>query len=106
MEEKKFNDVEKANEKKGRCIYAAPVARALIQRGFPLMDIKPNKENRNRTVFVFEETDDFNAVAESLLAEYIEKKKQRYDRERLNAMQREAVLPDYKQNSAFNDSNY
>lgn len=70
------------------------------------MDIKPNKENRDRTVFVFEETDDFNAVAESLLAEYIEKKKQRYDRERLNAMQREAVLPDYKQNSAFNDSNY
>lgn len=105
MEEKKIENVS-ANEKRGRCIYAAPVARVLIQRGFPLMDIKPNKENRDRTVFVFEETDNFNAVAESLLAEYIEKKKQRYDRDRLNAMQREAVLSEYKPDGAFNDRNY
>lgn len=106
MVEKKFNDVEKANEKKGRCIYAAPVARSLIQKGFSVMDIKPNKENRDRTVFVFEETDDFNAVAENLLADYIEKKKKKYEQKHLNELQREAVLPDYKQNSVFNDSNY
>lgn len=104
MEEKKFNYVE--NEKKGRCIYAAPVARALIQKGFAVMDIKPNKENHDKTVFVFEETDDFNAAAEGLLLEYIDKKNKAYERKRLNSMQREAILPDYKKNSAFNDSNY
>ena len=31
MEEKKIENVS-ANEKRGRCIYAAPVARVLIQR--------------------------------------------------------------------------
>lgn len=107
MEEKKFNDIEKANEKKGRCVYAAPVARALLHRGFSVIDIKPNKADRNRTVCVFEETDNFNAALEEVLSEYIEKKEAKAEQKRLNAMQREAAeIADYVPTGRFNDSNY
>lgn len=79
-------------EKKGRCIYAAPVAREFVRRGFKIIDIKPNKENRDKTVFVFEETNDFNAALEEILNEYSERKAQRMEKKRLNELTRKTFL--------------
>jgi hypothetical protein len=33
------------------------IARQLLHKGNPIYDIKPKKENKNETVFVFEDTD-------------------------------------------------
>lgn len=43
---------------KGKSIFSAGVARWLIKRGHKIIDIKPDKKNRNyhKTIFVFEET--------------------------------------------------
>ena len=43
---------------KGKLIFSAGVARWLIKRGHKIIDIKPDKKNRNyhKTIFVFEET--------------------------------------------------
>ena len=43
---------------KGKSIFSACVARWLIKRGHKIIDIKPDKKNRNyhKTIFVFEET--------------------------------------------------
>lgn len=38
-------------------ILSASVARELIKNGFVLKDIKPNKNDRKKTVFVFQKTD-------------------------------------------------
>lgn len=91
MEEKKIENVS-VNEKKGRCVYAAPVARELIRRGFVVIDIKPNKENHLQTVFVFAETDDFNAALEEILNEYAERKAKRMENRRLNELTRKTFL--------------
>lgn len=91
MEEKKFENIS-VNEKKARCIYAAPVARELLRRGYVITDIKPNKENHDKTVFVFEETDDFNSVLEDVLVDYNEKKEKKSERRRLNEVMRKTFL--------------
>lgn len=43
---------------KGKSVFSAGVARWLIKRGHKIIDIKPDKKNRNyhKTIFVFEET--------------------------------------------------
>jgi hypothetical protein len=33
------------------------IARQLLHKGNPISDIKPKKENKNETVFVFEDTE-------------------------------------------------
>lgn len=95
MDEKKIMETDTGkttSEKKGRCIYAAPVARALIRREFKVIDVKPNKENHDKTVFVFEETDDFNAVLEEILNDYGERKAQKMENKRLNELTRKTFL--------------
>lgn len=42
---------------KGKLIFSPRIARALIQRGFHVIDIKPRKENPGQTIFVFAESD-------------------------------------------------
>lgn len=54
---------------KYRCVYSAAVARKLIHGGFFIADIKPNKDNRDKTVFVFEASEKFNTALRSVLAE-------------------------------------
>lgn len=91
MEEKKIENVS-VNEKKGRCVYAAPVARALVKRDFKVIDLKPNKENRDKTVVVFEENSAFNAALEEILNEFAEKKARRLENKRLNELERATFL--------------
>lgn len=41
------------NQKEAITIFTADVARHLIRNGYILLDIKPNKENKDRTLFIF-----------------------------------------------------
>lgn len=42
-----------------KSIFTAGVARYLLKLGNPIYDIKPDKKNNNKTIFIFEETDKF-----------------------------------------------
>lgn len=42
-------------------IFSPRIARKLIAAGFTVVDIRPNDENRDKTVFIFEGTDEFYA---------------------------------------------
>lgn len=42
-----------------KSIFTAGVARYLLKLGNPIYDIKPDKKNKNKTIFVFEETEKF-----------------------------------------------
>lgn len=79
------------NGKKCRCVYAPQIARVLIRdRKYKVEDIKPNRVNPAATVFLFEETDEFNRDFEYELNEYNRKK----EAKRLNKLQRETFLKD------------
>lgn len=46
-------------DKKYKEIFTPYVARRLLKMGNPIYDIKPQKENRDKTIFVFEITEKF-----------------------------------------------
>jgi len=52
--------------KEYKVILSAKVARILLQKGFTISDIKGNKENKDKTVFVFNNSD----ALEKALKEY------------------------------------
>ena len=43
-----------------KSIFTAGVARYLLRLGNPIYDIKPDKNNKDKTIFIFEETEKFN----------------------------------------------
>lgn len=45
--------------KKYKEIFTPYVARKLLKMGNPIYDIKPMKENRDKTIFIFEITEKF-----------------------------------------------
>lgn len=47
-------------QKEYKSIFVPYVARRLLRMGNPIYDIKPSKENRDKTIFLFEVTDKFN----------------------------------------------
>ena len=42
-----------------KSIFTAGVARHLLKLGNPIYDIKPDKRNKDKTIFIFEETEKF-----------------------------------------------
>lgn len=56
-----------ASEKPYRVITNPKVARKLIQKGYRVCDIKPNKHFARETVFVFENTPEFSNAANELI---------------------------------------
>lgn len=51
------------NNQQNRVIFSNRIARQIIQDGSficNLIDIQPNNQNRDRTVFIFKEDDEFN----------------------------------------------
>lgn len=50
-----------------KCIKSAKIAKQLIQKGYIVRDIKPNRDNENATVFLFEITPAFMEDAKRLL---------------------------------------
>ena len=45
------------------------VARKLLKKGFVVIDIKPNKSNPDKSVFIFENTEEFKVVLEEVTTE-------------------------------------
>ena len=39
-----------------KCIFTPCVARNLLKMGNPIVDIKPDKNNKDKTIFIFEDT--------------------------------------------------
>ena len=70
------------------CVYSAAVARKLIRGGFFVADIKPNKDNRDKTVFVFEASEEFNTALGNILAKREKENKEieRWYEERLETL--------------------
>lgn len=53
-------------DKRYKEIFTPYVARRLLRMGNPIVDIKPDKNNRDKTIFIFEITNKFNAdIAEA-----------------------------------------
>lgn len=64
----------KKDTRKSRLVFDAKMARKLLKQGFVVIDIKPNRENTDKTIFVFENTDEFKAALEKLMDELKAKK--------------------------------
>ena len=45
------------------------IARKLLKKNFVVIDIKPNKSNPDKSVFVFENTEEFKIALEEVTAE-------------------------------------
>ena len=45
--------------RKSRLIFDAKIARKLLKMGYVVIDIKPNRENTDKSIFVFENTEEF-----------------------------------------------
>jgi hypothetical protein len=55
-------------------VFDAKVARALCKKGFHIIDIKPLRDDPDKTVFVFENTDDFQVAFAQIMDEIKAKK--------------------------------
>lgn len=65
---------DKKDTRTSRLIFDAKMARKLLKQGFVVIDIKPNRENTDKTIFVFENTDEFKVALEKLMDELRAKK--------------------------------
>ena len=45
------------------------IARKLLKKGFLVIDIKPNKSNPDKSVFIFENTEEFKVALEEVTTE-------------------------------------
>lgn len=80
------------NKELGRCVYVPALARTLLHNGHKMIDIKPNRENKDRTVFVFADDDTFNADLEKAIEEVKGKREKISEQARLNTEIRTACL--------------
>jgi len=58
------------NVKEAKIVRASFIAKKLLQLGYQIKDIKPNRLNRERTVFVFEKTNELLRDIEIIESEY------------------------------------
>lgn len=57
-----------------RLIFDAKIARKLLKKGFVVIDIKPNRENTDKSIFVFENTEEFKQTLSQIIDEIRAKK--------------------------------
>ena len=60
--------------RKSRLIFDARMARKLLKMGFVVIDIKPNRENTDKSIFVFENTEEFKQALAQIVNEIKAKK--------------------------------
>ncbi len=56
------------NENRNRCMRSEAISRTLLRRGHTIMDIKPDKDNRDRSVCVFSHDDTLNSDIDDIRA--------------------------------------
>ena len=54
-------------DKKYKSIFEPRVARFLLRKGNSIFDIKPNKDNPQKTIFIFEETEKLKEDMKNIL---------------------------------------
>lgn len=57
-----------------QCIMSPHLAKMLINKGFIVRDIKPNKDITNGTVFLFDKSEDINKIIEEYKSERLRRK--------------------------------
>lgn len=57
-----------------RVVFKGSIARQLLREGYHLVDIKPDRIDSNKSVFIFEITDGFEDRMYELIDEYNEKR--------------------------------
>lgn len=62
-------DMNEKDTRKSRLIFDARIARKLLKMGFVVIDIKPNRENTDKSVFVFENTEEFKQALTQIMDE-------------------------------------
>jgi hypothetical protein len=67
-------NINEKDTRKSRLIFDANIARKLLKQGFVVIDIKPNRENVDKSIFVFENTEEFKKALEQLMDEIKAKK--------------------------------
>lgn len=75
---------DKRDIRESRLVFDAKMARKLLKQGFVVIDIKPNRENTDKTIFVFENTDEFKVALEKLMDELKAKKEAEEEFEQLS----------------------
>lgn len=64
----------KNENKQSKLIFDARIARALCKKNFPIIDIKPLRGEPDKTVFVFANTEEFQAAFTEIMEEVKAKK--------------------------------
>lgn len=86
-----YNDASDGG-KLGRCVYVAGLARQLLRMGHTIIDIKPNRAEHDKTVFVFESTDKLEDDLTMLVDKIKEKRKNDAGKSEVNERIRETFL--------------
>ena len=72
-------EINEKDTRKSRLIFDAKIARKLLKMGFVVIDIKPNRENTDKSIFVFENTEEFKQALTQILDEIKAKKEVEYE---------------------------
>jgi hypothetical protein len=67
-------EIRERDTRKSRLIFDAKIARKLLKMGFVVIDIKPNRENTDKSIFVFENTEEFKQALTEIIDEMKAKK--------------------------------
>ena len=62
-------EIKERDTRKSRLIFDAKIARKLLKMGFVVIDIKPNRENTDKSIFVFENTEEFKQTLTQIIDE-------------------------------------
>lgn len=61
-------------EKKSRLVFKADIARQLLKSNMKIIDIKPDKSNHDRTIFVFDNTPEFQEKFDEIINDLQDRK--------------------------------
>ena len=67
-------NINEKDTRKSRLVFDAKIARKLLKQGFVVTDIKPNRENTDKSIFIFENTDEFKSALTQVMDEIKAKK--------------------------------
>jgi hypothetical protein len=67
-------EMNEKDTRKSRLMFDAKIARKLLKMGYVVIDIKPNRENTDKSIFVFENTDEFKQALTQIMDEIKAKK--------------------------------
>jgi hypothetical protein len=76
-------NINERDTRKSRLIFDAKIARKLLKQGFVVTDIKPNRENTDKSIFIFENTEEFKQALAQITDEIKAKKEAEQEIEQL-----------------------